>query len=343
MASVDSEDAASEANDLILHSYLLLVGMIVLYYDQILTTLDEINCIWTRPRSISAILFLLNRWLAFVGNIPILVITFTETGINCNKYYLSRQVLLLFNECLVGWLCALRMYALYRRSRRVLVFLILVAVVLVSLAAWSITGQTNLVAPPVYPGCHVGDSSETGIHLAIAWELLFVFDATIFVLTVSATYKEHRRLQGLMSTSRQPHLLTLLFRDGAMYFGIMALSNLSNILTYYLTSLYLKGAMSTFATNLAVTMMSRLMLNLHKSAPVEGIMTSGSTEPGPRLPNAIFTTRLGWSGVEPSRRSGSEEPPEPGGTGPDARGVEGLRQIPELEEIAAEPRTGVSV
>ncbi|KAJ7815783.1 hypothetical protein B0H14DRAFT_1404335 [Mycena olivaceomarginata] len=58
-------------------------------------------------------------------------------------------------------------------------------------------------------------------------------------------------------------ILSLLIRDGSIYFALMATVNLANILTSYIAEPLLVSCLSTFASNMSVTMMSRLMLNLH--------------------------------------------------------------------------------
>ncbi|KAK7455230.1 hypothetical protein VKT23_011103 [Stygiomarasmius scandens] len=57
-------------------------------------------------------------------------------------------------------------------------------------------------------------------------------------------------------------LMQVLIADGSLYFVVMALANLINILTFYLAEPAFRGGLSSFASCISVTMMSRLMLNL---------------------------------------------------------------------------------
>ncbi|KAK1235298.1 hypothetical protein PQX77_001487 [Marasmius sp. AFHP31] len=111
-------------------------------------------------------------------------------------------------------------------------------------------------------------------RLAGVWIALFIYDTILFFLTVSRTYHHWSRVRV------DPHvvqlsLLSLMFRDGAMYFAVMALATLSNILTFYLCGPFMRGGLSSFASCISVTMMCRLMLNLHATAD-----TGLSTRPG---------------------------------------------------------------
>ncbi|KIM64890.1 hypothetical protein SCLCIDRAFT_1212993 [Scleroderma citrinum Foug A] len=65
------------------------------------------------------------------------------------------------------------------------------------------------------------------------------------------------------------HLVALLLRDGSIYFVFMACAVLSNIISFYVFPSLLRGVFTTFSICVAVTMVSRLMLNLHQSTDGE--------------------------------------------------------------------------
>ncbi|KIK56437.1 hypothetical protein GYMLUDRAFT_247932 [Collybiopsis luxurians FD-317 M1] len=107
-------------------------------------------------------------------------------------------------------------------------------------------------------------------------------------MTLRRAYKTRNELRQL----RIP-LVDIILRDGSLYFGIMAFANAINISTFYVSvnSIipsdynsqplqypfpYMRGALSTFASSMSVTMMSRLMFNLHKVAE-SGLHTSPIT------------------------------------------------------------------
>ncbi|KAG1815014.1 uncharacterized protein BJ212DRAFT_1358835 [Suillus subaureus] len=58
-----------------------------------------------------------------------------------------------------------------------------------------------------------------------------------------------------------------MFHDGAMYFGAMTLCNVPNILSYYFGSEIVRGSLglATLTGCISATLISRLILNLHKS------------------------------------------------------------------------------
>ncbi|KAG1815415.1 hypothetical protein EV424DRAFT_1102411 [Suillus variegatus] len=52
--------------------YTILVANSILIYDHMATITDEITFIWCRPKALSAILFLINRYVALLSNVLML-------------------------------------------------------------------------------------------------------------------------------------------------------------------------------------------------------------------------------------------------------------------------------
>ncbi|KIP09726.1 hypothetical protein PHLGIDRAFT_126033 [Phlebiopsis gigantea 11061_1 CR5-6] len=195
---------------------------------------------------------------------------------SCADYALFRQTALIASQCMVARAYpapprraanaspqvaqSLRTYALYGRSRRVAALVFGVGPALGVLSVVAIIGQRSTVVRA--GGCHIASSRETAIRIAVAWESLFLFDLMIFGLTFYKSYQERFRFA---HTGRN-NLTALIMRDGAVYFAVMACAQCANTLTFYLLAPALRGVLSTLASNVSVTMMARLMLNLHQQA-----------------------------------------------------------------------------
>jgi len=192
---------------------------------------------------------------------------------SCRSYTLFRQVLLVANQILVCILLTLRIYALYGTNLKILGYMVGSGAVLAIIACWSLFGQKSAPAEQA-SGCHIGLSRTTAIRLATAWEALFIYDSIIFGFTLYKTWSSRRDHH---ITRIHVPLISLILRDGAIYFAVMALANLANILTFYLSGPFMKGGLSTFASSISVTMMSRLMLNLHETADIGIFSTNVST------------------------------------------------------------------
>ncbi|KAG0702181.1 hypothetical protein DFH29DRAFT_999556 [Suillus ampliporus] len=159
---------------------------------------------------------------------------------------------------------AIRTYALYGRSKRLLTWMILIMVTLTAGASVGVFrhSSSNVI---VWSGgsCDETYTAARAIRLGMAWVALFLFDLLIFVLTVYKTCKTRGLLRLSLVTRR--NIVDVIFHDGVMYFGGMTLINLPNIVTYYCGSPVTRGNLTTFTSCISVTLISRLMLNLHKS------------------------------------------------------------------------------
>ncbi|KAJ7048475.1 hypothetical protein C8F01DRAFT_1339661 [Mycena amicta] len=248
-----------------MHDCLHLIGITLLFYDHLITFGDEVRLLWRRARTTSAHWFFAVRYAGLVGNIPVTVFSFYSLSGNwCHVYHTGHQIVIVGTQLLACVVMLLRTHALYGRSRRFLAILLSISLCLIAVVVWSTLGQHSY-SIDAFPGCHVVVVDEaTQYHLAAAWESLFAFDAMIFILTLYKTYSTWRHVGSY--THIPVH--TLILRDGALYFGAMALANLGNILTFYLAGPVLAGALSTIASCVSVTMVSRLMLNLHHKTDV---------------------------------------------------------------------------
>ncbi|KIY52800.1 hypothetical protein FISHEDRAFT_55766 [Fistulina hepatica ATCC 64428] len=297
------EDLAPTASQIDLENYLRLFAFRY-----------EYEYIWQRKPSLSSICFLLNRYFALFCNATSIVLGFlTLNTESCSRSNLYHQITLIAQQILVCALLSIRIYAMYGCSRRVVVYMLSSASVLIILSCWSLFDQKDQYSN-TFTGCHVALSRLTifialfvsmslrsilytevmeTADIASAWEALFVYDSILFGFTLYRSYKETSRpLPPNRQFTRGSRLISVIIRDGAIYFAVMALCNLGNILTFYLGPPMLRGTLSTFASCMAVTLISRLMLNLHKVAR-EGIMTTmtGAHDPEDKYSSIVFRSR----------------------------------------------------
>ncbi|KAI0674479.1 hypothetical protein C8Q78DRAFT_1076115 [Trametes maxima] len=305
-----SADGSSVPESVHIHNYLHLLGVVVLYYDFILTFGQEYSRVWKRPRSLSSILFFLNRYIPVLGDIAVntgnfYLMIFLGRGVrysmlpstllddvlaipvSCRQYAFFRQLLLIVNQVVVCFILFLRTYALYGRDKRIGVLVIGVGGILLGISCWSIVGQHQDIE--LRGGCHLLAERMTAIRLAVSWEALFAFDCMVFTLTVRKTFRERHRI-----SSGKHDIVSLILRDGALYFAVMASVNFANTLTFYFLEPILRGCLSTFASSVSVTMMSRLMLNLYGSAIGHDVFATTVAYPSTsgNSTTMLFTSRI---------------------------------------------------
>ncbi|KAF7349413.1 hypothetical protein MSAN_01731200 [Mycena sanguinolenta] len=267
------------ASQIWIHDYLQLLGISLMYWDWLVTLDNEVGFMWKRARSASACWFFAVRYSGILGNIPVTVFTFynipvqvpaahsnstanTDSLFCSGAIYITRAI----KSCSLGRsslfpviVMLVRIHALYERNLRVLAALLVIGFPLLAVIFWSVKGPQSTLEVS-FPGCHTSVPKSSNYRLAGAWLALFVFDSLCFGLTLYKTFSTWRRTG---SEANHLPIHTLVLRDGAVYYAAMTLANLSNIISFYIGGPILSGSLSTFASCVSVTLMARLMLNLH--------------------------------------------------------------------------------
>ncbi|KAI0260282.1 hypothetical protein BC834DRAFT_901268 [Gloeopeniophorella convolvens] len=222
----------------------------ILYYDYALTLGQEVDYFWRGGHSSRWVsyMFFLNRYVSVLGCLPRLVFLFltmgrlvaTSPGSQevhplCKYSLLYEQghnLLLVYSAALLS---ATRVYALYNRSRGVMVVFISIAMVALVASAYALMLADH----------HTPDNPALGC-MSLPWGSLLVFDTVVFALTLYKT----------KSVGSREGFIRVVLRDGDALFFV----NISNIL---MLRALLKPSLTTFGSAISATLMSRLMLNLH--------------------------------------------------------------------------------
>ncbi|KAG0702189.1 hypothetical protein DFH29DRAFT_875356 [Suillus ampliporus] len=253
----------SEAQQMLLCIYAILAGNSILIYDHMVTLPEEVAFIWCRPKALSAMLFLVNRYVALLGNICALVMDFLPIS---DELAGSQRISVELFEIYASQTTAPVVSRNHGLPKRLLACMIIIMVALGGGASAGTFGHFSsnaTILPGV--GCY-----ET--------------------YTAQMICKTRGLLRSSLATRR--YIIDIIFHDGAMYFGAMVLCNIPNILTYYINqsgSAATAGMLSTFTSCMSVTLISRLMLNLHKSVGV-GVFSTSTWDDDNTLP--VLTTRV---------------------------------------------------
>ncbi|KAG2140687.1 hypothetical protein DEU56DRAFT_798237 [Suillus clintonianus] len=180
----------------------------------------------------------------------------------------------------------IRTYALYGGSKRLLTCMTIIMIslaVAVSVGSFGRFSGSAAILPGV--GCNETFTAETAARVGLGWMAELVFELLILILTVYRICKTRGLLRLSLVTGR--NMIDMILHDGAMYFGAMALVNIPNILAYYSGPVATRGGLPTLASCMSVTLISRLMLNLHKTIDT-GICSTLAWDDDPSL--AVLTT-----------------------------------------------------
>lgn len=281
------DDSSSSAQAIITQNTCHIFSMCILYYDHLIQLDTEVQYMWRRRKSASSAMFLTLRYAAPMSNIPTVVFSFVPVSAKgCSLLNLSHEILIICTQVLVSVIMIQRMYALYGRSKKILWGLSGTAIAFTGVIIW-LTQHQDSFPLFVLPGCHIDLPRNTSLRLAGGWGALFLFDTIVALLTISNAYSTRRRLGAQAQTDMPIH--TLIVRDGAMYFAAIAVSNLANILTFIFNGPWIPGSLTIFTSCISITMVCRLMLNIHEKADVDAtdFNLSGLLE-GTSIPDLDF-------------------------------------------------------
>lgn len=249
--------------------YIDTVAVTALLYDILITIDREVDFVWKMHLTFGKILYFLVRYpVAIEGIMWFIYSVKLDSVIGFCKL---ETILGIWGSLIflipLQMLIALRTIALWSRNPVVIAILVTVAVaadtiVLVILSRIT-RGFSFTIDPTIRQlfGCsgaalHVEPSDSIP-----AWGAVIAFDTTIFILTLTKSLSSYKASQG--------RLLTILIRDGFMYYAVMlgiALINLCLLIGLPTSRIALASALTPFIRASFSIIGSRLTLNLRDAA-----------------------------------------------------------------------------
>jgi len=245
--------------------YAIAVGITALIYDLILTMETEIRLIWRSSRSLTKYLYLFNRYSVLVA---VMVYAYFSAGFSapmtdefCYTYtFWTVSFEAAEGAGLITVLALLRVYALYRSTKGIKVVLVLLCTLDV------VPAFTLSVLPMITYYKEQGTityNSVLGIcalsgkpsYTWIIWMCMVIYDSIVCAMII---YKTYQHTRGSVHTP----ILSLLLRDGLLFYAIMLVSEILNLVafTVFSSSLYLLGMYPQWC--FASLLISRLYLNM---------------------------------------------------------------------------------
>ncbi|KAJ3763348.1 hypothetical protein EV360DRAFT_66337 [Lentinula raphanica] len=186
-----------------------------LYYDHLLTLDEEIKFIWSRPYHSSSWLFFLNRYFSFVGNIVIfLSMFFAPSGPSLS---------------FLGTISTILSCSAYNEG---------VCTVWMQQACSCCSVWDNCLWSLCHSSCHdtlnlKNAACSFNSVVSVGWELVLFYDTLLFSMTLLKAYRA--RFQPQIKEFNKLSLFRIIVQDGSIYFGIMVLTNFTNVLTFYIS------------------------------------------------------------------------------------------------------------
>lgn len=204
---------------------------------------------WKRPLTLLKVFFFLNRYLCLIEFIGILVsISYVWDPLACERFdrwdpYMSIMVNISASSILI-----MRVYALYDRSKAVLISLIVLLVVDIGVSL----SAGYFVAPQKAPvGCL---ATKTVLYFDAFYIGPMVFDTAILVMTLYVGLSKLRY--------NSNGIISLFLRDGFLYFVVIFGINTINLIFFLAADELIQPINASAATILTSIMASRISFNL---------------------------------------------------------------------------------
>jgi len=180
----------------------------------------------------------------------------------CERFVLFPEALKVVTTVAIGSIFILRLHAIYGRSYVIVAVGVALLLLELGLKIWAFTDGVELPLPPELVGCVLVGRHNS--RFVFTWIAELIFDSAVFFMTLWRSIALNRKRPGNADT-----LLNLILRDGVIYFGVIFVVNLGNVLTFLLATADISAINASFSTLITSVMVSRLILNLRGAGQPE--------------------------------------------------------------------------
>ncbi|ESK85357.1 Nbs1 [Moniliophthora roreri MCA 2997] len=209
----------------------LAVSTTLLVYDWICTLDQEVVHIWSKPGpwSLGSVIFLFNRYMPFVDIFLSIHLTFgtpAPSSAECLLLMKATSWLTFTGLALSEFVLMLRTYALWERSRRVLLAFIAMFAILVipGIIVTQMEVRSLQFGPSTDISCQLIEASNI---VFVSYLLLLFCETIIAGLTLVKGYQHLRRTRS--------RWVVRLYKDGLFFYIYLCLLSLGNIITFIFT------------------------------------------------------------------------------------------------------------
>ncbi|KAH8926955.1 hypothetical protein BT69DRAFT_899235 [Atractiella rhizophila] len=267
-------------------------------WDFILTFPDEYRTMWKAERWTPVrVAFFFNRYWGLLDIVMFMCFFwFKIDPKTCEKVHILEPVAtsLLFLSC--EFLLGARVLAMWNRRRWIIWFFGIFAICGLVIEIWAIAPNKALVLPPGLRGCISVRGGQNYIWVYWIPPLLYDTTATVFMLIPLISH---------WRKSPRTRLLTIFARDGVIYFFVVFICNLVNVIYFSIPTVVnpvLNGPLTLVFTTM---MASRIILHLRSAASDANSRDGGpSSGSGPGRQNNIIPTVGGHN--PPDKQDGQE-------------------------------------
>ncbi|KAH7907325.1 hypothetical protein BJ138DRAFT_1160442 [Hygrophoropsis aurantiaca] len=200
-----------------------LAGMALLVFDYCLTLPSEVHWIWGTKWGSIRIIFALSRYTPFVAVAMTLysALHFQKDG-KCMYYSWTSIIIHVASIAFAEGLLALRIYAFWNCSRKLLLMLVILGVVFIP-SAEVLTTLVNNVQP--WNTSATSNNScifQTGRGNAVQFGFLIIYEIILLCLTLYQRFRHYRQASS--------PIVIAVYEDGVAYIVCISLASMANVI-----------------------------------------------------------------------------------------------------------------
>ncbi|KAG1746987.1 hypothetical protein EDD22DRAFT_274318 [Suillus occidentalis] len=219
-------------NESIYISYWIVAAAVVVVYDWVLTTGQEIELIWRQRWSLMTVLYLVIRYIGIPYSVAsilpnMMFVSLTDAVSNILAYTANGTDVVI--TAMLGVIMIARLHAMYQGSRTKLIFLVVTFLTInIACLVLMVIGLKNLVAEEgILSGMHMCGYSymgDTPLLFSMTWILNTVWEVFALCLSVWIAVKHFRELRrlGPSTGSTIGDCFRVLIKSHVLYFASFA-------------------------------------------------------------------------------------------------------------------------
>ncbi|PVF94224.1 hypothetical protein CPB86DRAFT_789269, partial [Serendipita vermifera] len=252
---------------LLASNYILLSGIVIWFYDILVTLGDELSLLWTRGGRLIKILYLLNRYLPFIGLYLALQNNNPSQAALVSDQRCRIQFLLVISCQAIGVIVAttifvFRLYALFcfNRGIRILLVVILLASHICVLAFAVLLCHGAIKGMAYSPSLHCCISKPPKLPGGFYAAPIFIES----IVALATLYHAWRYRDTKMQSHSVKAIISSLYLDEFFYYALVLTLRLTTCLLYWIAPQSLSFPISSFEYAFISTITSRWFLSFRK-------------------------------------------------------------------------------
>ncbi|KAG2339897.1 hypothetical protein BDR05DRAFT_967513 [Suillus weaverae] len=256
------------------YSYVAIASFTTVVYDWALTFGREVELVWRQRWSLMTILYLTVRYagmlyvvMFMLGSLPSVPLT----HVSCNTMFVALNCMNVVVAAMLGVIMITRLHAMYQRSRKMLIFLFVILLVLtIAGGAMTATGinRNSKVISDIYQ-CTYNYDGNARLLMSITWILRLVWEVLVMCLVVWIVVKHFRQLRPSSQSGIIGDCFAVLMKTHTMYFASFVAGSCIALRYFFSTvsdsdSLGYNGALNIFSVMQMFVLGPRLILNIRE-------------------------------------------------------------------------------